>query len=334
MRSAKVSGCLGGLIAGCLLSLGAFSLEVENHNAGMQAFFAGHYAEATEYFLKSIESPADKNDALVILARIAMAQGNDKLAADYLAQALTVAPETAEEIFLLGELYCWQAQQASVFAAVGLAKKCIAQYEAALAMEGATTEMLVAALKFHMGMPFIAGGSSKKGKAYLQQLEALSPEHANVYKIHELQRDGENSAALQLADELSAKGFQSAINQYEVAHYYRDNNAVDKAASLFESLVDASITLSNRWYIIDSLLQSGELALLEGNPKKAIKRIESYKAKNQNPGDPHYFWASWSLAKAYKMAGDLAQYNLLVNSIQAENYQADKAFALEFERDR
>jgi hypothetical protein len=67
---------------------------------------------------------------------------------------------------------------------------------------------------------------------------------------------------------------------------------------------------------------------------KAITLIEEYKSKNKNPNDHHYYWSSWSLAKAYKAAGNNNKYQEWVGKIQSENYQSNKAFAKEFENNR
>lgn len=303
----------------------------ENTNAGVHAFLEGRYDEAEQFFVSDNKTPESKNESLIFLGRIAIMRGDTELAVDYVEQALAIKPNSAEEVKISGDVYCNQAQGSSIFAALKLAKKCVAQYEAALQIDANNVEALAAAARFYLSAPAIAGGSTKKGAGHLQRLQHLSPEYADTYKIHQLEQEGKTDAALKLADELSGKTFDSVINQYEVAHYFRDKKVFDKAKHLFESVSNTPIAVKTKWHIHDSLLQLGEIAIMEKDFGTGIELIEQYQLKNKNPNDPHYFWASWSLAKAYKSVGNTEKYTLLVNKIKSEDYQKDKAFSKEFE---
>lgn len=305
--------------------------EAENTNAGVHAYLEGRYDDAEQFFLNRTKTAESKNESLIFLGRIAIMRGDTELAVDYVEQALAVGPNSAEEVKISGDVYCNQAQGASIFTALKLAKKCAAQYEAALQIDANNIEALAAAARFYLSAPSIAGGSTKKGTEYLQRLQQLSPEDADTYKINSLEQEGKTDAALQLADELSGKTFRSAINQYEVAHYLRDKKEFAKAKRLFESVSNTPVAVKTKWHIHDSLLQLGEIAIMENDFDKGIEFIERYQSRNKNPKDPHYFWASWSLAKAYKSVGNTEKYALLVNKIKSEGYQKDKAFSKEFE---
>lgn len=304
---------------------------VENTNAGTLAYIDGRFDDAEKFFLENNKNLASKNESLIHLSRIAIARGNEQLAVDYIEQALEIVPNTVEEIKVSGDVYCKQAQHSSIFAALKLAKKCVAQYEAAVQMDANNVDALAAAARFYLEVPSIAGGSTKKGTEYLLRLQQLSPEDADTYRIHALEREGNTAAALALADELSRKTFRSVINQYEVAHYYRDKKVLDKAKPLFEAIAKTPVTVATKWHIDDSLLQLGEIAIMEGEFGKGIELIGQYQAKNKNPNDPHYFWASWSLAKAYKSLGDTKEYESLVKRIKSEDYKKDKDFSKDFE---
>ncbi len=301
---------------------------------GVSAFNDGRYVEARDYFLTQLDVAATKNEALVYLGKISLGSGDNENALNYIEQALAIEPNTIEEVLLAGDIYCNYAQTLSMFSALKMAKKCIAHYDAAVKLDGGNISALIAAARFYLSAPSIAGGSAKKGNALLEQLSQLSPEDANTYKVHLLEADGNSSAALQLADELSKKGFNSALNQYEVAHYYRDKKHYDRAQVLFDGLLSAEVTPQNRWHLDDSLLQLGEIYIAKGEVKQGIELIEQYKARNNNVYDVHYFWSTWSLAKGYKALGEQEKYNALVNRIRSENYKKDTAFAKEFDARR
>ncbi len=308
------------------------SLAQAQDNKGVVAFEQGNYQVAETYFLQQLKNPANKNESLIYLSRIAIETGKALAAVGYIEEALKLAPTDADELVLSGDVYCNQAQQSSMFAALGLAKKCIAQYEAAVQLAPEHANALLAAIRFYLEAPGIAGGSNKKGEDLLARLQVVSPEDANTYQVFLLDNKGEADAALKLADELSKKGFTSARNQYELAHFYRDKKRYTQAGPLFESLLSQPITPQNKWYINDSLLQLGEILLAENKDiSRSIALMEQYKQNNNNPHDKHYLWSSWSLAQAYKLDGNKEKYALLVQQIQAEDYKKNADFAKRFE---
>jgi tetratricopeptide (TPR) repeat protein len=301
-------------------------------NPGLVAFTQGSYQEAEKYFTQQMANPAQKNDSLIYLSKIALETGRVEAAVEHIEAVLKLEPNTAEEIVLAGDIYCNQAQQSSMFSALGLAKKCIAHYEAAVQQFPENTHALVSAMRFYFEAPGFAGGSSKKGDELLARLDKLSPEDANIYRVFLLEKEGKSDAAMALADKLSQQQFQSARNQYELARFYRDKKQLAHAMPLYESLRNKPTTLENKWYVNDSLLQLGEILLAEKQHiRRSIALMEEYKQKNNNPHDQHYFWSSWSLAQAYKANGNNDKYAQLVKQIQAEDYKKNPEFTKRFE---
>lgn len=317
------------------VGLGSVSVLANEPDAVSQAFAAfdqGKHQEAQSIFLKLVDSPEQKNQALMYLGWLNLGQGKTESAIEYIEQALKVEPNTADELTLSGDIYCNHAQRASMFKALKIAKTCIAQYEKAVKLEPENVDSLMTAMQFYFGAPSFAGGSTEKGNALLEKLKTLSPEHATTYQIAELDRSKKIDAALSLADELAKKGFNSASNQYMIARFYRDKKHYDKALPLFVSMDRFSETTKTRWFIRDSLLQRGEILMIDNRDiPQAIKLIEEYKQNNKNPGDPHYFWSTWSLAKAYKSSGNLTKYEELVAKIESEDYESNKEFTKQFE---
>lgn len=331
-RQALCSSMLLAAISSPFYVLANESVVIETEDQGLVAFIEGRYQEAKDYFTKQLLNPAQKNKSLIYLSRIALDMGDTETAVEHIETALTLEPNTAEEIVLSGDIYCSQAQQSSMFSALGLAKKCIAQYDSAVKQFPGDANGLVAAMRFYLEAPGFAGGSSKKGKELLARLDKLSPEDANTYHVFLLEKEGKTDAAMALADKLSQQEFQSVQNQYELARFYRDKTLYVKAQPLFESLLSWPATPHNKWYVNDSLLQLGEILLAQKQDiQRSIELMEQYKQKNSNPHDQHYFWSTWSLAQAYKANGNDDKYAFLVKQIQAEDYKKNADFAKRFE---
>lgn len=289
----------------------------------MSVLFSG-FANSTE-----------NNASLIKMSQMALENGDPGSAIEHIEKALALEPTNADEIVLSGDIYCNKAQNSSMFSALKFAKKCIAQYETAVNLEPENIKALVSAVRFHMEAPSIAGGSEEKGKLFLERLTVLSPEDADTCRIQLFLRQDNINAALELAETLSEKGFNSARNQYDVAHFYRNSERYDKAAALFEPLTVWPETPENKWHVTDSLLQLGEILLINNsNVSKSIELIEKYKEKNTNPRDVHYFWSTWSLAKAYRAAGNSEKYTILVKKIKSENYKENKPFAKRFKAEQ
>lgn len=306
--------------------------STESTNDGVVAFNNGRYSDAEAYFLVKLKEPIYKNESLMYLSRIGMQKGDSDVAIKYIEQALAIEPNSVEELLLSGDIYCGQAQKSSIFTALKLAKTCIAQYDAAVNLAPENIDALVSAIKLHLNAPSIVGGSTKRGNELLNHLSHLSTEDADTIRLPLVEKEKGTDTAIALADEMSKKGFKSAENQYQIAHYYKEKKLYAKAQPLFEPLLSWKETPKNRWFINDSWLQLGEIFLIEGKDlAQGVKLIETYKKKNSNPRDVHYFWSTWSLAKGYKALGEKDKYDTLVKNIKSEDYKQNKAFAKEFE---
>ena len=306
--------------------------STESISDGVSAFNSGRYNEAETYFLLKLKEPTLKNESSIYLSKIAKEKGDGDTAIKYIEQALAIEPNSVEELLVSGDIYCEQAQKSSVFSALKLAKTCISQYDAAVDLAPDNIGALTSAAKFHLNAPSIVGGSTKRGNELLNHLSHLSTEDADTIRLPLVEKEKGTDTALALADEMSKKGFKSAENQYQTAHYYKEKKLYAKAQPLFEPLLTWKETPKNKWFINDSWLQLGEIFLIEGkDPAQGVKLIESYKKKNSNPRDVHYFWSTWSLAKGYKVLGEKDKYDALVKNIKSEDYKKNKAFAKEFE---
>jgi len=300
----------------------------ETTNPGVSAFLDGRLKEAEQYFLSMLDTPKQKNTALLYLSRIYMHEGEFKQATETIAQALEIEPNSVDEVLLAGDVYCNRAQNASMFTALKMAKRCIAQYESAITLSPNNIQALASAVEFHLEAPAIAGGSKDKAQQFLKQLHGVSPEDAMYYEMQIFARDKKTEAALKLADTLSDRGIDSARIQYKVGRFYKDAGKFDKAKALLKALSERPDSPEDSWFITDSLLQLGETYLHEGKDfQRSIDLIEKYRSLNSDPSDVHYFWATWSLAKAYYAKGDRKKYDALVRQIKSEDYKTNKPFA-------
>lgn len=318
-----------------LLSIGIHAAETRATNpldTGLQLILGGNYEQAEKYFMPLLKDPNLKQASLRNLSTIYMKTGQYDKAVELAEKALKNKPSGLEELLLMGNAYCDKAQNSSMFKALKLGKKCIAQFDDAVSNHPNRVDALLYASKIHFQAPSMIGGSKKKAAIYFDKLMKVSPEHAKTYKISMLESEGEHEEATRLANELASEVFVSAINQYDIARFFQLKKEHEIAKRLYEPLTNTTPSLDTHWHITDSLLQLGEVYISEGEaPKVGVNLIERYKEKNTNKHDMHYFWSTWILAIGYKAIGDMDKYHQLVDQIKSEDYKKDDYFAKEFE---
>ena len=312
-----------------LLSLCAGATPSERIKTAEQALIEGRFDKAQNLYELSAQNLKMVQQAYRGLIHLALLRG-------HIDQALTLSQKhlgsSAQELWLTGEVYAAKAQRSSMVKALGYAKKCIAAYEQALVQEPTHIKALVSAITYHQQAPGFAGGDKRKAKAYLTKLKALSPQYVDRFTLESYLQANAFKEAKALAAKMVKQGIEHVPNQYFVATAYRDMGMLGEAKTLFEDLTQKESTLDNHWFINDSFLQLGEAHLSEGKDiQAAIQWIQAYKARNTNPQDVHYYWSSWSLAKAYHAAGDSLSFRQTVAEIQSQNYKTNKEFKKRFE---
>jgi hypothetical protein len=231
---------------------------------------------------------------------------------------------------------CKTAQTASMFKALKLAKSCIKTYETVYEQDSSNRRALVSAIYYHLQAPGVAGGSEDKAKRYLQDLAKYNLEQSEVIWLEHLLAHDRQKEAIQIANQLETGKIKYLATHYFLARTYRGEKQYDKSLAHLETLQTKAATINRTkqddWYLTDSNLQIGETyLLLKKDPQLAIDKLLIYQNEMKDPRDKHYFWGLWSLAKAYKAANKMQEYQQLVKQIKKQDYKKDKKFKREFE---
>jgi tetratricopeptide (TPR) repeat protein len=124
----KMKNVISVAILGCVFCMRASSVFAD---PAIDAFNANRLDEAKKLFTQQLDKPDTKNNALYYLAATQEGLGDFDKALELTNQALATEPNSADEYFLLGSIYCDKAQAASIFSALGFAKQCVNSFEAA-----------------------------------------------------------------------------------------------------------------------------------------------------------------------------------------------------------
>ncbi len=146
--------------------------------AAARALFetTGKSAEAQVAFEKIAAADPQNADAQNYLAQLALRQGDADKALAYAEKAAELSPNDADVQNTLGDCAGNAAQKASLFRQPGLAKKCVAAYERAVALAPEKIEYHEDLLQFYRQAPGIVGGGMDKAlaeAATIKKLDAL-----------------------------------------------------------------------------------------------------------------------------------------------------------------
>lgn len=315
--------------------------DFNGNEEGIKLFNTQQYQRAETYFLERVshlskqqEKALQYQQVIVYLSKISLGKQENEEAVEYIEEALSVKIPTVEDLLLAGNIYCKYAREVSIFSALSIGKKCIKQYEKAIALYPSNTKALYTAVQFHLYAPSLVGGSIEKAAQYLLQLERISDEATHLLKVQYSEVTDDEKAAMALAEKYSQHSYKSTEHQYQLAMYFRENKRYQESKKLLQNIILTTnqATLTERelsWHENDSWLQLGEIYLEEGD-EKSLEYIQEYLSRNNDPFDPHYYWARWSFAKAHYEAGNLSKYKEIVADIKKQNYKKDDDFKERF----
>lgn len=130
-------------------------------------------AEAQAAFEKlAAAHPADP-EVQFYLGELALRRNEPAKAVPFLEKAIATAPSVSRYHRRLGDAWGTQAASASIFSQLGFAKKCIAAYEKAVALDPADLDARFSAFEYYRRAPGLAGGGFEKASATAAAIKQL-----------------------------------------------------------------------------------------------------------------------------------------------------------------
>jgi tetratricopeptide (TPR) repeat protein len=122
----------------------------------------GHWKRARVQAESDYKANPGDARAAYRLARIRQTFGNLDEALKLAESAVALDPKFGPAQRVLGDIYCSQAEKASVFKQIGLAHKCKAAFEAAVSLDAKDPESVEDLVMYLVQAPGIAGGDKKR----------------------------------------------------------------------------------------------------------------------------------------------------------------------------
>jgi tetratricopeptide (TPR) repeat protein len=114
------------------------------------------------------------------LGEIALRANDPEKAITYFERAVAGAPNNSRYHHRLGDAYGRAAQSASIFNALGLAKKCRRAFERAVELDPGNVDARFSLFMFYRGAPAIIGGGAEKATAEAAAIKKLDPDCGRV----------------------------------------------------------------------------------------------------------------------------------------------------------
>ena len=172
-------------------------------------------------------------------ARTARARGQLDSAYDLIQRAAAAEPERAEVQFLLGDIACDKAGRASMFSAMGLARKCKAAFGRAVELAPDSLTYLEALASYLMQAPGIAGGDKDSAQKLADKVRARD-EVRGVFLLTRIWWQGNAGSKARADSAVEALGRSHAsdrVVQSRVAGWWEGTGRLERALAIWQALV-------------------------------------------------------------------------------------------------
>ncbi|MEO5957760.1 MAG: tetratricopeptide repeat protein [Opitutaceae bacterium] len=159
------------------LTSASFAALAPDDLAAARALFneRGKATEAQQAFEQLAAADPKHPDVNYFLGQLANRRGEPEKASAYFQAALTVEPNAARHHHGLGDAHGRSAVKAGLLSKWGLAKKCLAAYERAVALDPSGVNYRLSLFEFYRQAPGFAGGGFDKAAAQAAEIKKLNP---------------------------------------------------------------------------------------------------------------------------------------------------------------
>jgi tetratricopeptide (TPR) repeat protein len=154
--------------------------EATELDAARSLYDLGKFTEARDVLEKLAASDPASAEVNFHLGEIALRQNDLQKAVALLEKTVAAAPTVSRYHHRLGDAYGRMAQQASIFSALGWAKKCLRAFQRAVELDPTNVDARYSLFTFYRGAPAIIGGGEDKAADEAATLKRLDPDRGRI----------------------------------------------------------------------------------------------------------------------------------------------------------
>ena len=171
---------LRSLVAVALLTPALAAVDPAALASARALFDARRPAEAQAAFEKLAATEPKDPEINSYLGQLALRRDDPAKAAEYFEIAVAAAPSSGRHLQALGDAYGRGAQKAGLLSKLGLAKKCLAAYERAVALEPDNLDFRQSLFEYYRQAPGMAGGGADKAAAQAEAIKKLDAARGRI----------------------------------------------------------------------------------------------------------------------------------------------------------
>ncbi|MBL9207064.1 MAG: tetratricopeptide repeat protein [Opitutaceae bacterium] len=171
-------------------------------DAAVAQFHARRFAEAQTAFAALPATDPRQAEIAYYLGALAVRRGTPAEALQHLERSVALDSGSARVYQALGDAYGLSAQKAGLLSKLGLAKKCLASYEKAVALAPDVISYRFSLLSYYSQAPALAGGGRDKAFAVAREIQKLDPIMGGLSIVNLHVSEKEWSQAFALIEEL------------------------------------------------------------------------------------------------------------------------------------
>ncbi|MGD1074331.1 MAG: tetratricopeptide repeat protein, partial [Bryobacteraceae bacterium] len=298
----------------------------------------GHFKRARAILEQRYQANPNDPETLRLLSKIRQAWGDSAMAVTLAEKALAANPaanpKDARYHLQLADALGDEAQKASVFRQLGLARHFKSEVDATLALDPNNTEALSMLMGYYYQAPGIIGGDKTQARAIPDRILKIDP--VEGYRAVATLAQWEKKTVDY--DDLALKALAASPNSYpahvgianrylnskpprlaEAETYARQAIRIDASRVDAYSSLAAALALESKWPEVDTALADGEKAVPDNlspfirianlciNKDTELARGERYARKyltqEPEPGSPGHAFAHWRLGLILEKLG-------------------------------
>lgn len=261
---------------------------------------ANNYAAAEALLTPLVTKKSKDAQLLALLGRTHAGLKNNDRAEELLEKAIKFDANNADYQHWYATVSCNLASSASMFSALGYAKRCKKAYESALALAPQNPRSYIALGSFLAQAPGIAGGDKDQALQLAEKLKQLDETQGWLLqlKLTDIADDAAFNQFLAGAELLKARPepyFQRAMQLTVQENYSAAISLLQQAIRQTAVDDEAKASITESYYQLARCAVLGKTAVPEG-----IAAMQQY--LQDNPGSERFDWAQLRLAQLYLLA--------------------------------
>ena len=267
----------------------------------VRLFESGRTAEAKALFAAAVQREPGNAEAHYYLGRIAMRANALGDATRELERATRLDGSRSVYFEWLGNAYGSQAQRANVLKQPGLARKTIAAWDRAVALDADNLEARENRVQYYLQAPGFLGGGADRAAAEAAEVRRRNPYRGALLTARLHERDKRHADAQRVYREAAVRFPDSLGVRYRLGYGYQATRQWDEAFAVFEAMA------RERPGEAGALYQIGRTGALSGQRLDAAERaLRQYLRTTPGADEPPLAAAHYRLGMVLAHGGDAA----------------------------